>query len=77
MVGFLALIAFLSYAFAVFCFFIGISANGSDIQLILSALSATCGTVALAGIGVIQQIENLRIRLTGEQKYGPSGEVIQ
>lgn len=54
MVGFLGLVGALSYLLAAFAF---ISAfNASDIQIILSGVFATCGTVAIAGAAMLHRL---------------------
>lgn len=61
MITFLALVAGLSYLLAGFAFVLAFGA--SDIQFILSGVFAICGTVAAAGGGIIERIDQLKKQL--------------
>jgi hypothetical protein len=55
MIGFLAVVAVLSYLFSAFAFFLAF--GGSDIQFILAGVFATCGTCAAAGGAIAERVD--------------------
>ncbi len=71
MVVFLGLVAVLSYLVAAFSI-LAAAAHGTDIQLILSGVCATCGTVAAAGCTVIRRLDSL----IQHQKTAPKPTVV-
>lgn len=57
----LAIITVLSYLFGAMAFLL--AAGHSDIQYILAGVYFICGTVALAGIGIVNALDNVKRRL--------------
>ena len=56
----LGIIAVFAYLFGGLVLLVAMAPpRGSDIELILAALAFTCGTVALAGIGVMNAVSKL------------------
>lgn len=60
-VGFLQVVAVLSYLFAIAVFLLAL--NASDIQFILSGVAATCGTCAAAGAAIAARLDTLTVAL--------------
>lgn len=65
MIPFLSIVAGLSYLIAGFAFVFAFGA--SDVQFILAGVFAICGTVAAAGGGIIERLDQLKKKLDDQR----------